>query len=64
MSGTRTYGIHRSASAAAVRLPAGAPARTVDRIALRGMRDFDARVDRALAQASKVRADLQKIGRK
>ena len=63
MSGTKTFGANRPASAAAVRSSA-LPARTVDRITPRQMRDFDARIDRALARAKEVRADLQKIGRK
>ena len=64
MSGTKTLGASRPASAASIRPSAAVPARTVDRITPRQMRDFDARIDRALARAKEVRADLQKIGRK
>lgn len=60
----KTFGALRPAHAVAGRTPGVVPARTVDRVTPRQMRDFDARMDRALAQSSKVRADLRKIGRK
>ncbi len=37
--------------------------RTIDRITPKQMRDLDARIDRALAAAIKLRDDILKVGR-
>ncbi len=64
MRPVKQAGTGKTAGSIAGRLLAHGPHRTVDRITPRQMRDFDARVDRAMEQAKQVSADLKKIGRK
>lgn len=64
MQTTKRSGMSKATASTSGTYVATGPRRTTDRITAKQMRDFDARVDRAMEQAKQVSADLKRIGRK
>ena len=64
MQTMKRSGMAKAAGVTAGRVLTAGPRRTTDRITARDMREFDARVDRALERLNQISANLERIGRK